>query len=99
MLEFIFLFLLSIGNVQAEEESSLTILVEAHRNFELYVAPAVVVNTTDYIEDTFNDYSPFGHAAIHSRNAKVPNGHGGHEPITLNNTGFKVYNKDTIKYA
>ena len=76
-----------------------TMVIEAHKDLELYVAPVTVVNKSKGIEAFVSDYSAFAYASTHWKNAKIYNGNGGYETITLNHEGFKVYNEDTIKYA
>tara|TARA_R110000851_G_scaffold25240_5_gene72851 strand:- start:5132 stop:5848 length:717 start_codon:yes stop_codon:yes gene_type:complete len=75
------------------------IVVEANKDFEVYIAPTKVKNAAPGIEAVIGDYSVFGYASMHSRNAQIQNGTGGHEPLSLNHNNFKVYNKDTINYV
>ena len=96
MLSFLFIFFLA--NVFAEEPNA-TIIVEAHRDFELYVAPVEIVNTTDNIEAVIGKHAVYGYASLHNANAKIRNYRGTTEPLTLNNERFKVYNSETIEYA
>ena len=76
-----------------------SITVVAHRNIELYVAPANITNETDFISSTINEYSVFAYASSHYKTAKVSNGAGGHEPYTMGGRQLYVYNNDTIEYA
>ena len=71
------------------------IIVEAHRDFEVYIAPASVKNTASEIEAVIGDYSVFGYASMYSKLAQIDNGTGGHKPM---DEDFKVYNEDTIEY-
>ncbi len=76
-----------------------TIVVEAHYDREVYIAPVKVVNNSKDIEGFINGYSAFVYASSHSHNAQIYNGKGGYEPLGLNNDNFKVYNEETIKYV
>ena len=76
-----------------------SIIVEAHRDFEVYVAPIQIFNEAERIEAVIDEYSVFSYASMHSHNAKIDNGYGGHESLTLNYDDFKVFNEDTIKYS
>ena len=90
-------FLLS-AFLKAEEPSE-TIIVEAHKDFEVYVMPINVINHTDDIEAIVPKNSVYGYASVYNHNTKISNGYGGLEPLTLNHDRFKVYNEDTIEYA
>jgi len=76
-----------------------TIIVEAHRDIEVYVAPIVVQNFSKNIEANYSEHSVFGYTSSHSHNAQIENDMGFYEPLLLNNDKIKVYNKDTIGYS
>jgi len=76
-----------------------TIVVEAHRDLEVYVAPIKIQNHTDDIEAIIGEESVYGYTSTYSHLAKIDNGSGGFEPIVLNHGDFKVYNSETINYA
>ena len=98
----LFLLLLFAGVVKADPFPDIpSITVEAHRDLELYVAPIKVIDesTKPKIESVIGDYSVFGYASMHSHNAEISNGFGGHEPIGLRYGKFMIYNSETIKYA
>ena len=99
MLFFYFLLLFFSNSIAEEPEPAMEIVVEAHKDFEIYVAPIKFVINDPTIEAFVDPDSVFAYASQHWRFTKIDNGHGGYEPITLNTDGFKVYNKDTIKYA
>jgi hypothetical protein len=98
MLLWIWLILLrSIGKADTDtDDASGYIVVEGHRDFEVYIAPALVKNAASEIEAVIGDYSVFGYASMYSRLAQIDNGTGGHKPM---DEDFKVYNEDTIKYV
>ena len=85
-------------NAKAEDPDH-TIVVEAHKDLEVFVAPIKIINKSKRVEVYVNDYSIFAYVSRDWRNAKIYNGAGGYEPIILNNEGFKIYNEDTIKYV
>ena len=99
MLKLILVGLNLINAAYAEPESDVTtIVVEAHRDYELYVAPINMSIHSDQVEAVISEKSVFGYASAHWRNAKVKNERGVWESINIDNT-VKVYDKDTIKYA
>ncbi len=73
------------------------IVVEAHKDYEVYVAPVQYHIYDESIEATLPYESVFMHSSTHSRLSKVPNG-SIYEPITMHG-GMKVYNKDTVSYV
>lgn len=76
-----------------------TIIVEASRDREVFVAPVNLKNYSRDIEAYLNASSPLAYASTHYRNAKISNGTGGYEPYLLNHDPIKFYDSDTIKYA
>ena len=70
------------------------IIVESHRNIELYVAPTQVINNTK-ISYQLDSTSVFGHTINDVRNAKKLSQYG---YIPMDNE-IVVYNPDTIKFA
>jgi len=83
----------------ASEEADLEIVVEASRKFEVYVAPIKYNIYDESIEAKVDPSSVFAYSSQHWKSAKVYNGHGGYEPITLNTDGFDVYSEETISYS
>ena len=76
-----------------------TIIVEAHKDFEVYVAPPVVSIQSTEVEAVLAEKTIFTYAARHARQAKVRNERNtGWEIVTLNNK-INVYDKDTIEFV
>lgn len=89
-----------LGLSMAEPDSDHALVVEAHRDLEVYVAPVQIRNEAPEIEAVVGDYSVFGFASMHSNLSRYSNGQGGYESIKRAfPKGFMVYNEDTIKYA
>ena len=89
----------------AQEPSDLEvgeyIVVEAHRDIEVYVAPIEVIVSTNVenIEAEVDSSAAFSYSSMYSHNAKVSTGRGSYEPVGLNHGKIKVYGEDTIVYA
>ena len=81
------------------EKVDATMIVEAHSDLELYVAPINIRNEAPEIEAIIGENSVFGYISNYKNLAKIQNGSGGYEPISMNTDGFKVYNEDTISYV
>jgi len=97
MLFLYFLLMFAAGQepeVQAEE----TIVVEAHKDLELYVAPITMDIRSTEVEAVINDQASFRYASTYWRNAKFKNERGIYEPITMH-SDIKVYSIDTIEYV
>ena len=95
-----FCFLLSLLAFAEEPDalkSDLEIVVAAHKNYEVYVAPVQYHIYDDSIEATLPHESVFMYSSTLSRLSKVPSG-ASYEPITMHG-GMKVYNEDTISYV
>ena len=92
--------LLVIGLAVAEEPQA-SIVVEAHREIEVYVAPIEVMVSTNLenIEAEIDSNAAFAYSSSYSHNAKIQTGHGAYEPVKLNHGRIKIYNEDTILYA
>jgi hypothetical protein len=100
MLLWILLGLVNIGKAEeASYEPQEYMVIEAHREFEVYVAPAKIKNEAPEIEAVIGDYSVFGYISTYSKLAKIKNDSGVYEPMNINYEYFKVYNEDTIKYS
>ena len=99
----LFFYFLSLFNSSAGEPGDpkvgMEIVVEAHKDFEVYVAPIKYNIDDDSIEAFVDPESVFAYSSQHWHMAKIDNGYGGYEPIKLNTDGFRVYSEDTIKYA
>ena len=101
----LFLYLL-ISFVLAQEpeqqevpNGSETIIVEAHKDFEVYVAPPVVSIQSTEVEAVLAEKTIFTYAARHARQAKVRNERNtAWEIVTLNHK-IKVYDEDTIEFV
>tara|TARA_B100000242_G_C43019012_1_gene474090 strand:- start:51 stop:713 length:663 start_codon:yes stop_codon:yes gene_type:complete len=101
----LFLYLL-ISFVLAQEPQqqevptgSETIIVEAHKDFEVYVAPPVVSIQSTEVEAVLAEKTIFTYAARHARQAKVRNERNtAWEIVTLNHK-IKVYDEDTIEFV
>jgi len=83
------------------QEPQASIVVEAHRDIEVYVAPIEVIVSTDLenIEAEIDSKAAFAYSSSYSHNAKIQNDRGAYEPVGLNHGRIKVYNEDTILYA
>tara|TARA_B100000941_G_scaffold268646_1_gene225418 strand:+ start:59 stop:748 length:690 start_codon:yes stop_codon:yes gene_type:complete len=74
------------------------IVVVAHREYEVYVAPIQYHITDASINASVPKQMVFNYTGTHSRNSKVQARYKTWEPITMHG-GMKVYNEDTIKYT
>jgi len=94
-------FLVSFVFAQEPEASTSadeTIVVEAHRDFEVYVAPVVLDVQSTKVEAVVAKKTVFTYASRFARQAKVRNERGtGWEPVSLDHE-IKVYDEDTIEY-
>lgn len=83
------------------EEPSMTMVVEASKDIEFYVAPIKVRNYTQEtkVEMVIDKDAAFTYAGNYVRNIKVSNGRGGYEPPSITGHKVMVYNDRTIKYA
>ena len=80
-------FLLSFFAIAQEPEPSAdeTIVVEAHRDYEVYVAPAVMDIQSTEVEAVMAKKTVFSYASRYSGQAKVKNERGtGYEYVTHN---------------
>ena len=75
-----------------------TIVVEAHKGLELYVAPVVMDIQSTAVEAVINKQSTFRYASTYWRNAKFKNERGIYDPVTMH-SDVKVYSIDTIEYV
>ena len=99
MLKFILVGLNLINSAYAEPDlPNAEIIVEAHKDYEVYVAPIVMLIHSDQVEAVISEKSVFGYTSSHWRNAKIQGERGIWESIVINNT-IKVYDQETIKYA
>ena len=107
MFPFVFVPMLLLGypipaeteNVEVPAEANHTIVVEAHKDIEVYVAPIQIRNEAPEIEAVIGEHSVFRLASRDSRNAKVPNGYGGYVKIGATDEQIKVFSQETIEYA
>ena len=94
---FLYLFILSV--LGQEPEADATIIVEAHRDYEVYVAPTVMDIQSTEVEAVMAKKTVFSYASRYANGAKVKNERGtGYENVTLNHK-IKVYDEDTIEYV
>ena len=97
-----FLFFLTnmifAGEPAPDEVVNAEIIVTAHRDYEVYVAPVQYHIHDDSIEAVIPYNMIFNYTGSHSKSSKVKTERGTYEPIGMHG-GMKVYNKDTIKYA
>ena len=92
----LFWVLSSVHAEEMPEKVDAEIIVEAHTEIEVYVAPAIVVNTVpDMYDVNVDDLSIFGFASIHSKMAKVKGKYG----YVNADENVMVYNHETIKYV
>ena len=84
------------------QEPSMTMVVEASRDIEFFVAPIKVHDYTSEdvtIEAVIDKDAAFTYLGSYINNIKVSTGRGGYEPISLSDSDVKVYNERTIKYV
>lgn len=83
------------------EEPSTTIIVEAHKDVEMYVSPIKVMNYTKHteVETIIDPDAAFTYAGSYFRYVKLSNGHGGFEPASITGHNLKVLNNRTVKYT
>jgi len=89
-------FLLWITNFLYAADT--TIIVEEHRNIEVYVSNPIVKNYSEETESIVGAKSVYGYTNIYWRDAKVINNRGTFDPITMHSI-IKAYDKNTISYA
>ncbi len=95
---FLYFLLMFASGQEPEAEANETIIVEAHKDLELYVAPITMDIRSTEVETVINDQASFRYASTYWRNAKFKNERGIYEPVTMH-TDIKVYNIDTIEYV
>ena len=95
---FLYFMLMFATGQEPKTEASETIVVEAHKDLELYVAPITMDIRSTEVEAVINDQAPFRYASTYWRNAKFKNERGVYEPITMH-SDIKVYSLDTIEYV
>lgn len=84
------------------QEPQMTMVVEASKDIEFFVAPIKVYDYTSEditIETVIDKDSAFTYLGSYIKNIKVDNGRGGYEPAIITGHDVKVYNERTIKYA
>ena len=92
---FLYFLLMFASGQEPEVEANETIIVEAHKDLELYVAPITMDIRSTEVETVINDQASFRYASTYWRNAKFKNERCIYEPVTMH-TDIKVYNIDTI---
>ncbi|MBC8150959.1 MAG: hypothetical protein H8E97_06700 [Bacteroidetes bacterium] len=84
------------------QEPDMTMIVEASKDIEFFVAPIKVHDYTSeniIIETVVDKDSAFTYMGSYIRNIKISTGRGGHAPASITGHDVKVYNERTIKYA
>ena len=84
------------------QEPSMTMVVEASRDIEFYVAPIKIKDYTSEdtnIETVVDRDAAFTYMGSYIDNIKISTGRGGHAPAAITGHTVKVYNERTIKYA
>ena len=99
MFMFLWLCCMVAFGEQPKIEVNESIVVEAHKDFEVYVAPIVFKNHAPEIEAVIGDNTVFKYASSHSKMAKIQSGYRSYEPMNQNHDDFKVYDQNTIKYV
>tara|TARA_B100000212_G_scaffold315018_1_gene268929 strand:- start:2138 stop:2791 length:654 start_codon:yes stop_codon:yes gene_type:complete len=96
---FIFAIFTSFVYATPELTPQIEMIVEAHKDFEVYVAPVVMNIKSSEVEAVLAEKTIFTYTARHAKNSKVRNERNtAYEPITMNHK-IKVYDVDTIEYA
>ena len=81
------------------QPKTLEIVVEAHKDFEVYVEPVKMDIQSANVEAIVAKKTIFTYSARYAKNAKVKNERGSaYESVTTNHK-IKVYDEDTIEYA
>ena len=92
-----FLFTVAYAN-EPMLDAHETIIVEGHRDIELYVAPIVMDIQSEEVEAVVAKKTVFSYTSKYWRGAKFKSPEtGNYEPITKH-TEIKVYDEDTIGY-
>lgn len=84
------------------QEPAMTMVVEASKDIEFFVAPIKVHDYTSEnitIETVVDKDAAFTYMGSYIRNIKISNGRGGHAPASITGHDVKVYNERTIQYA
>ena len=84
------------------QEPAMTMVVEASKDIEFFVAPIKVHDYTSEditIETVVDKDSAFTYMGSYIRNIKISTGRGGHAPASITGHDVKVYNERTIGYA
>mgnify|MGYP001184501364 CR=1 FL=1 len=93
-------FLLSFFAIaqEPEIEADETIVVEAHKDFEVYVMPVVMDIQSTEVEAVMAKKTVFSYASRFAKQAKVRNERDtGYENVSIRHD-IKVYDEDTIEY-
>ena len=93
MLFLYFLIAFALGQ-EPEMQADETIVVEAHRDFEVYVAPTVMDIQSTEVEAVMAKKTVFSYASRYASGAKVRNARDtGYENVNINHK-IKVYDED-----
>lgn len=83
------------------QEPDMTLVVEASKDIEFFVAPIQINNRAldVSIETVIDPDAAFTYIGHYINNIKVSNGYGGYQPISISGYETRVYNERTIEYA
>ena len=96
---FLYFLLAFASGQEPENQVDETIVVEAHRDFEVYVAPTVMDIQSTEVEAVMAKKTVFSYASRYASGAKVRNERNtGYENVNINHK-IKVYDEDTIEYV
>ena len=95
---FLYFLLMFAAGQEPEAQANETIVVEAHKDLELYVAPITMDIRSTEVEAVINDQASFRYASTYWRNAKFKNERGIYDPVTMH-SDIKVYSIDTVEYS
>jgi len=90
-----FLLLFMLNFLYAEP---MTIVVEDHKEIDVYVTPIKIINYSEATDDHINNLAPYYYTESYWRNAKVINERGTYDPITMH-TSVRSLNKNTVEYV
>ena len=80
----------------SDEKVNSEMVVVAHNDFEVYVAPTIIRNEAPEIEAVIGKHTVLRYASTHSKLAQIESGYRSYEPLNLNHDDFKVYDLSLI---
>ena len=81
------------------EEPSVTMIIESHKDIEVYVAPIKMDIKSDQVEAHIDINASFRYNSLHWRGAKLKNPDTGNYESVTTQTDLKIYNEKTIRYV